>query len=174
MTWSLCSWVSKMASRLRTPVRNICCLKSGPASMRTVSGTALMRAEDRKRWSRGSAEVQTRQSHPMTGTPCEVPVPSSVSFRKEGFKSSGRIRGCIVLTFAPFLNQIAGFLGKQAYIHVHFRQNIEQAIDAAFGIEKLVHHRYFPAFDQTLAALEVAFFVPNGIIQLIEQLFEFF
>ena len=37
-------------------------------------------AEVRRRWSRRSGEVQTRQRQPMTGTPCEVPVPKKVSF----------------------------------------------------------------------------------------------
>ncbi len=37
-------------------------------------------AEVRRRLSRRSAEVHTLQRHPITGTPCEVPVPKKVSF----------------------------------------------------------------------------------------------
>lgn len=39
-------------------------------------------ADERSRLSRGSGEVHTSQPHPMTGTPCEVPVPRSVSFKR--------------------------------------------------------------------------------------------
>lgn len=38
-------------------------------------------ADERSRLSRGSSEVHTSHPHPMTGTPCEVPVPRSVSFK---------------------------------------------------------------------------------------------
>ena len=47
--------------------------------------------DDRVRLSRGSADVQTAQSHPIIGTPCEVPVPRNVmvSGRPTSFPSSG-------------------------------------------------------------------------------------
>ena len=41
-------------------------------------------ADCRSRLSRGSVERQTVQSQPMTGTPCEVPVPSN--FRVTGLR----------------------------------------------------------------------------------------
>jgi hypothetical protein len=36
--------------------------------------------EDLKRWSLGFDEVQTSQVQPITGTPCEVPVPKNFNF----------------------------------------------------------------------------------------------
>ena len=49
-------------------------------------------AEVRRRLSRLSAEVQTLQRHPMTGTPCEVPVPRKVSFMQAKIVKIGRLR----------------------------------------------------------------------------------
>src|SRR5688572_18888241 len=40
-----------------------------------------MRIEGRDRRSRGSVERQTAHSQPIIGTPCDVPVPSSVILR---------------------------------------------------------------------------------------------
>lgn len=64
-------------------VRNICCLKSGPASINTTLSCHSTSAEERSRLSLGSRELQTGQSQPMIGTPREVPVPSSVILRRE-------------------------------------------------------------------------------------------
>ena len=49
-------------------------------------------AEVRRRSSRRSDEVQTRQRHPMTGTPCEVPVPRKVSFMQTKIVKIWRLR----------------------------------------------------------------------------------
>ena len=40
-----------------------------------------MRIDGRVRRSRGSVEVHTAQVQPIIGTPCEVPVPRSVTLR---------------------------------------------------------------------------------------------
>lgn len=47
-------------------------------TMRTPRVSTI--AEVRRRLSRRSADVHTLQRQPMTGTPCEVPVPRKVSF----------------------------------------------------------------------------------------------
>ena len=59
--------------------RNICCRKSGPASITSVIPSVSIRAEVRSRLSRLSGEVQTQHPQEITGTPCEVPVPRNVS-----------------------------------------------------------------------------------------------
>src|SRR5216683_2485006 len=46
------------------------------------AGAAIwIRIDGRVRRSRGSRERQTSQSQPIIGTPCDVPVPSSVTLR---------------------------------------------------------------------------------------------
>ena len=47
--------------------------------------------EGRVRWSCGSEEWQTRQSHPMVGTPIEVPLPSTVSAAFICLRGPGRV-----------------------------------------------------------------------------------
>ena len=92
--WSLCSWVSRMASRCRTPARSIWQRKSGPASIASRVRPVSISAEVRSRLSRGSVERHTGQRQPMTGTPCEVPVPKNVSFiRTKIAKINGNARG---------------------------------------------------------------------------------
>ena len=59
--------------------RMACSRKSGVVSMTTVRPSHCTMTEGRVRRSWGSAEVQTRQSQPMVGTPIEVPLPSTVS-----------------------------------------------------------------------------------------------
>ena len=61
-----------------TSSRNICSRKSGPASMMNLLLRSSIIAEVRKRLSRLSIERQTSQVHPITGTPCDVPVPRNV------------------------------------------------------------------------------------------------
>jgi len=46
--------------------------------MMMLSGPSSIQTEERNRWSRGSAEVQTRQEQARRGTPWEVPVPKKV------------------------------------------------------------------------------------------------
>lgn len=67
----------------RTPVRSIWQRKSGPASMTRRTPRVSTMADVRSRLSRGSVERQTAHRHPMTGTPCEVPVPRKVSFMRQ-------------------------------------------------------------------------------------------
>src|SRR5271168_1800568 len=61
------------------PLASACSRKSGPVSIMTwwaLEGLGQTTAADgRKRRSRGSLEVQTRQSQPSVGTPIEVPLP---------------------------------------------------------------------------------------------------
>ena len=59
-------------------------------TMRTSPASTM--AEVRRRSSRRSDEVQTRQRHPMTGTPCEVPVPRKVSFMQTKIVKIWRLR----------------------------------------------------------------------------------
>src|SRR5580698_3031127 len=56
-----------------------CSRKSGVESMSTVLPPYSIRTEGRVRRSWGSEEWHTAQSHPMVGTPIEVPLPSTVS-----------------------------------------------------------------------------------------------
>jgi len=60
--------------------RRACWRKSEEVSMRTLCPSCSTSTETRKRWSRGSSEVQVSHSQPMEGTPVEVPVPSRVNF----------------------------------------------------------------------------------------------
>ena len=52
---------------------------SGVVSMRTEPPSSCTSALERVRLSRESLEVQTGQSQPIIGTPCEVPVPSRMT-----------------------------------------------------------------------------------------------
>ena len=60
--------------------RSICSLKSGPQSTRIVASSSVrIHADVRKRLSRTSADRQTGQVHPISGTPVEVPLPNIVT-----------------------------------------------------------------------------------------------
>src|SRR2546430_974093 len=48
-----------------------------------------MRIDGRVRRSRGSVDRQTAQSHAIIGTPCDVPVPSSVTLRLNDASAAG-------------------------------------------------------------------------------------
>ena len=54
-----------------------------------------MATEGRRRWSRGSLEVQTRQLHPRVGTPMEVPLPRNrmLALGRVGRRGSYRFGG---------------------------------------------------------------------------------
>ncbi len=61
------------------------------------------RAEHRRRWSHGSVERHTGQSHRSCGTPVEVPVPRKVS----------RISGmCLEIVYKFFNEIVCWFLGS--------------------------------------------------------------
>ena len=61
-------------------MRSICCRKSGPQSNNKRVSSVSTKAEQRKRLSRGSSLLHTRQLQPIWGTPVLVPVPKKVSF----------------------------------------------------------------------------------------------
>ncbi len=77
--WSACPWVYSTASRRLMPSRSACSRKSGPLSMTMRCPSHSIITEGRVRRSRGSLEWQTAQSHPIVGTPIEVPLPSTVT-----------------------------------------------------------------------------------------------
>src|SRR5579859_3811145 len=78
--WSAWLWVRRMASRRSRPTRRACWRKSGVVSMTIFFSARERSREGRRRLSRGSLEVQTRQWQPREGTPMEVPEPRTVSF----------------------------------------------------------------------------------------------
>src|SRR4051794_4621901 len=80
-----------MASTRRRPCASACARKSVEVSMRIdrtdaangepplPDSTISIRIDGRVRRSRGSVEWHTAQSQPIIGTPCEVPLPSTVT-----------------------------------------------------------------------------------------------
>src|SRR4029077_7299094 len=78
--WSAWLWVSRMASRRSRPTRRACWRKSGVVSMTIFCSARERSREGRRRLSRGSLEVQTRQWQPREGTPMEGPEPRTVIF----------------------------------------------------------------------------------------------
>src|SRR4029079_15094283 len=52
------------------------------------SGSSSSRIDGRVRRSFGSVEGQTAQSHPIDGTPCDVPLPSTVTLRLNNLLSA--------------------------------------------------------------------------------------
>src|SRR5438034_5032182 len=91
MTWSAWLCVNRIASTRRISYASACARKSVDVSTSTFctaraigearSVAISMRIDGRVRRSRGSVDRQTAQSHPIIGTPCDVPVPSSVILR---------------------------------------------------------------------------------------------
>jgi hypothetical protein len=67
-----------MASSVLMLERNICALKSGPASTTRDVCSERTQMLERRRLSRVSVDVQTAQSQPIIGTPLLVPVPRNV------------------------------------------------------------------------------------------------
>ncbi len=57
--------------------------------MSTARPSCSTSTETRSRLSRGSSDVHVSHSHPMDGTPVEVPVPSKVNFIKKLSAISG-------------------------------------------------------------------------------------
>src|SRR5438094_9827107 len=78
-TWSSWAWVASTASSGATPAANSWSRSSGGVSMSRRRPADSVRAAVRVRLSRGSVEVQVRQSHPICGTPYDVPVPRNTS-----------------------------------------------------------------------------------------------
>jgi hypothetical protein len=65
----MCSWVNTTAFKLRCSDRKICCLKSGPQSIRTEVEPVEITTDERSLESFGLGELQTGQWHPIIGTP---------------------------------------------------------------------------------------------------------
>src|SRR3954469_6034022 len=92
--WSACECVNRIASTRRTSLTSACVRRSVEGSTRidrtarakagcalSSSGCSSSRIDGRVRRSFGSVERQTAQSHPIDGTPCDVPLPSTVTSR---------------------------------------------------------------------------------------------
>src|SRR5262245_62145063 len=92
--WSACVWVKRIASTRWMWFASACVRRSVDVSTRIdrtlrangVSAplSSSIRIDGRVRRSRGSAERQTAQSQPIAGTPCDVPLPRTVT-RISGF-----------------------------------------------------------------------------------------
>src|SRR5213078_3216879 len=78
-TWSAWACVNSTASTDPTPAVTSCSRSSGGVSMRRRRPPDSISAAVRVRRSRGSDEVHVRQSHPICGTPYDVPVPRNTS-----------------------------------------------------------------------------------------------
>src|SRR2546425_9379739 len=78
-TWSAWAWVNNTASTDPMPAVTSCSRSSGGVSMRRRRPPDSISAAVRVRRSRGSDDVQVRQSHPICGTPYDVPVPRNTS-----------------------------------------------------------------------------------------------
>src|SRR5437660_958277 len=61
------------------PVATSCRRNSGAVSIRTLWVSMPTTIDGRERLSRGSVDVQTRQSQPIMGTPWLVPLPRMVT-----------------------------------------------------------------------------------------------
>src|ERR1035437_3714117 len=62
-------------------LRTLCAKEDAAAPEPGAAPAISMRIDGRSRRSCGSAERQTAQSHPISGTPCDVPLPSTVILR---------------------------------------------------------------------------------------------
>src|ERR1700722_15171709 len=92
-----------MASRRSSFSRNAWKRKSGVVSITTCHPSRLSNTEERVRLSCGSLEWQTRQGHPLVGTPIDVPEPITVSRREEGRAGSEEDPVSQRLRVAPWL-----------------------------------------------------------------------
>src|SRR3954471_22708938 len=91
--WSACPCVKRMPTTRRMPCRSACARRSGPASTRSCPPSPVATStEVRIRRSRGSADLQTVQSQPIIGTPCDVPVPRKVIFTADAAPPGRRLR----------------------------------------------------------------------------------
>ena len=73
-----------------------------------------------------------------------------------------------------FSDEFAGLVREVFRLEFQGREDIQQAVDSGFGIEKLADDGYFAVFHDAITALKAAFFIPHGIIQFPEQVFQFF
>ena len=58
---------------------NICCLKSGPQSITNCVSLVDIKTEDLNLLSFMSADKHTGSLLPITGIPCDVPVPKNIT-----------------------------------------------------------------------------------------------
>src|SRR5205809_4385901 len=74
-----------------------------------------MKMEGRVRRSRGSVDRHTSQSHPIIGTPCEVPLPSSVILRfNDPFAAARRLDEAQAELVENLFQNLALFSGQIA------------------------------------------------------------
>src|SRR4051812_27555190 len=79
--WSAWPCVKRIPSTRRMSYRSAWARRSGPVSTNSWPPSSVaMSTEVRSRRSFGSVDLQTAQSQPIIGTPCDVPVPRNVIF----------------------------------------------------------------------------------------------
>ena len=83
--WSLCSCVNNRASSEVIRSLSTCCLKSGPESMIILFPSTSRWIDALSLLSLKSKDLQTSQEQPITGTPCEVPEPNTVTITIPGW-----------------------------------------------------------------------------------------
>src|SRR6478672_10092068 len=141
-----------MASSFRTFARSIWYLKSGPLSITILAFGVSIQTEARSLLLRLSGDVHTTQSHPMKGTPCDVPVPRNVTFilyvyfglcgrrilfrRWFGFK--------LMVPFQHFSAQFTLY-------NINERNHFYQCIYTSFNTEESVDHSNPSVFKYTIA-----------------------
>src|SRR5262245_18160427 len=76
-----------------------CSRRSGVVSTSTDAPPAIsMKIDGRDRVSRGSVERQVAQSHPIIGTPCDVPEPSTSTLAAEAGVITSRRHDALLVT----------------------------------------------------------------------------
>src|SRR5205823_10911772 len=78
-TWSAWACVKSTASSVATPAATSCNRSSGGVSMSRRRPPDSISTALRVRRSRASTDLQVRHSHPICGTPYDVPVPRNTS-----------------------------------------------------------------------------------------------
>src|SRR3984893_6717935 len=94
----------------------------------SAAGASIwIRIDGRVRRSRGSGERQTSQSQPIIGTPCEVPVPSSVTLRLNNAVPGGRRLDKSQAELVQALLEPLPFFRRQvaARLPIEQRQNLD-------------------------------------------------
>lgn len=76
--------------------------------------------------------------------------------------------------FPPFSDQRSGWFGQFFRFEFEFGQDIEQAVNPGFRVEKFVQNSDFPVLDNAVAALKVSFFIADRVVEFMKQLFQFF